>query len=158
MSVRTVILIVALVAARAAAAQDLLSQPLTLADGHVVIGADTSFSVSTQDDELAWFNYTDYEHNTMRLVRLGVTTNIRLNDRVSFLREVRSENSDAIHPYALYARVRPWKDRAIDIQAGPHSAHLRRLCATRVCERQSADRLPAGLSISDLTAARRHPA
>jgi hypothetical protein len=108
----------ALAAAAAASAQDLPSEPLTLANGHVVIGADVSFSASTQDDESAWFNYTDYEHNTMRLMKVGVTTNIRLNDRIAFLAEVRSENGDGIRPYALYARLRPWKGRAIDIQAG----------------------------------------
>ena len=108
----------ALGAARAVVAQDLPTQPLTLAGGRVVIGTDVSFSTSTQDDELAWFNYTDYEHSTMRLMRVGITTNIRINDRVSFLAEVRSENGDGIQPYALYARLRPWKSRAIDIQAG----------------------------------------
>jgi hypothetical protein len=114
----TLVLGLALGAATAADAQDLPSQPLTLANGHVVFGTDLSFSTSTQDDELAWFNYTDYEHNTMRLMRLGVTANIRLNDRVSFLGEVRSENGEAIRPYALYVRLRPWKNRAVDIQAG----------------------------------------
>ena len=105
----TLVLGLALGAATAADAQDLPSQPLTLASGHVVIGTDVSFSTSTQNDESAWFNYTDYEHNTMRLMRLGVTANIRVNDRVSFLAEVRSENGDAIRPYALYVRLRPWK-------------------------------------------------
>ena len=47
-----------------------------------------------------------------------MTTDIHLTDRVSFLGEVRSENGDGIRPYAFYVRVRPWKDRAIDIQAG----------------------------------------
>jgi hypothetical protein len=99
-------------------AQDLPSQPVTLAGGHVVIGADASFSTSTTSDESAWFNFTDYEHNTMRLIRVGMSSTIRVNDRLSFLAELRSENGDGIRPYALYARLRPWKTRAIDIQAG----------------------------------------
>ncbi len=66
----------------------------------------------------AWFNYTDYEHNALRLFRIGVTADVRLTDRVSILTEIRSENGDAVKPYALYVRVRPWRDRPIDIQAG----------------------------------------
>jgi len=99
-------------------AQELPSGPLSLANGRVTFGTDISSSVSTQNDESAWFNYTDYEHNTMRLMRIGVTTDVRVTDRVSFLGEVRSENGDGVHPYALYLRVHPWKGRPIDIQAG----------------------------------------
>lgn len=98
--------------------QDLPSSPVTLANGRIVIGTDLSFSTSTQNDQLAWFNYTDYEHNTMRLVRLGVMTHITITDRISFLGEVRSENGSTIQPYALYVRLRPWKNHAVDIQAG----------------------------------------
>jgi hypothetical protein len=82
------------------------------------VGTDVSVSASTENDVSAWFNYTDYEHNTMRLMRIGVTTDIRVTDRVSFLGEVRSENGERIRPYAVYLRVHPWKNRPIDIQAG----------------------------------------
>ena len=41
-----------------------------------------------------------------------------MNDHVSFLTELRSENGDALKPYALYVRLRPWRSRPIDIQAG----------------------------------------
>ena len=75
--------------------------------------------MTPQDDtDGAWFNYTDYEHNALRLFRVGVTADVRLTDRVSVLTEIRSENGDSIKPYALYVRVRPWRDRPIDIQAG----------------------------------------
>jgi hypothetical protein len=104
--------------ATAAQAQELPSHPLSLANGRVTVGTDVSFSTSTQNDEAAWFNYTDYEHNTMRLMRLGVTTDVRLTDRVSFLGEIRSENGDTIRPYALYLRLKPWKNHPVDIQAG----------------------------------------
>lgn len=102
-----------------ARAQELPSQPLSLANGAIVIGTDIAISATPQDDrEGAWFNYTDYEHNALRLFRAGVNADIRLTDRISVLTEIRSENGDAIKPYALYARVRPWSDRRIDIQAG----------------------------------------
>ena len=108
-----------LCAATAARAQELPSGPVSLANGMVVIGADASISLTPQDDtEGAWFNYTDYEHNSLRLFRLALSADVKLTDRVSILTEIRSENGDAVKPYALYLRVRPWRDRPIDIQAG----------------------------------------
>ena len=102
-----------------ARAQELPSGPVSLAGGMVVIGADVSVAMTPQDDsDGAWFNYTDYEHNALRLFRLGVNADVRITDRLSILTEVRSENGDELKPYALYARVRPWRDRPIDIQAG----------------------------------------
>ena len=85
----------------------------------VVIGTDLSISLTPQDDtDGAWFNYTDYEHNALRLFRVAVNADVRLTDRVSVLTEIRSENGDNVKPYALYVRVRPWRDRPIDIQGG----------------------------------------
>jgi hypothetical protein len=105
--------------AGAASAQDLPSGPITLAGGRVTLGTDVTISASPTDDtDGAWFNYTDYEHNALRLVRLAVTADVRLAERVSVLTEVRSENGDSPAPYALYLRLRPWRDRAFDIQAG----------------------------------------
>src|SRR5262245_44751264 len=88
-------LLIALVAGVApdAAAQELPSGPLSLAGGMVVIGTDLSVSMTPQDDtDGAWFNYTDYEHNALRLFRIGVTADVHLTDRVSILTEIRSEN------------------------------------------------------------------
>lgn len=108
-----------LCAAAAARAQELPSAPVLLANGRVVIGTDLSISLTPQDDtEGAWFNYTDYEHNALRLFRAAVSADVRLTDRLSILTEIRSENGDTPKPYALYVRVRPWRDRPIDIQAG----------------------------------------
>jgi hypothetical protein len=112
-------LLILLGLASAAGAQDLPSGPLSLANGMVVIGTDLSVSMTPQDDtDGAWFNYTDYEHNALRLFRIGLTADFRLTDRISILTEIRSENADQIKPYALYIRLRPWRDRPIDIQAG----------------------------------------
>jgi len=108
-----------LVLAAPLGAQEWPSRPISLASGAVTIGTDISISATPQDDsEGAWFNYTDYEHNALRLFRVGVTADVRVAERVSVLTEVRSENGDAIKPYALYIRVRPWRDRPIDIQGG----------------------------------------
>jgi predicted porin len=47
-----------------------------------------------------------------------VTGLVRLNDRVSFLGELRSGNLRTVEPFALYARVRPFSGRRLDIQIG----------------------------------------
>jgi hypothetical protein len=91
---------------------------MSLAGGRLVVGTDVSLSATPQSDNQAWFDYTDYSHDALRMLRAGITTDLRLNDRVSFLADVRTENGDAIRPYALYVRVRPWTSRAIDLQAG----------------------------------------
>jgi hypothetical protein len=112
-------LVLMLCAASSARAQELPSGPVSLAGGVVVLGADVSASMTPQQDgEGAWFNYTDYEHNALRLFRIGVNADVRITDRVSILTEVRSENGDSIKPYALYARIRPWRERPFDVQAG----------------------------------------
>ena len=99
--------------------QDLPSGPISLANGVVTLGSDISVSMTPQDDtDGAWFNYTDYEHNALRLFRIGVTADVRVTERISMLTEVRSENGNSVKPYALYVRVRPWRDRPIDIQGG----------------------------------------
>jgi hypothetical protein len=112
------LLIVIVLAGAVASAQDLPSGPISLGNGRVTLGADLSISTTPQDDEGAWFNYTGYEHNTLRLLRLGVSADVRVNDRVAVLTEIRSENADSVKPYALYVRIRPWRDRQFDIQAG----------------------------------------
>jgi hypothetical protein len=84
-----------------------------------VVGTDVSIALTPQDDtDGAWFNYTDYEHNALRLFRVAVNADIRVTDQISVLTEIRSENGDGVKPYALYVRVRPWRSRPIDIQAG----------------------------------------
>src|SRR5512132_1085794 len=49
-------------------AQYLRSTPLALAGGRVVIGGDVQASVAPPDNE-SWFNYTDYEHDALRMLR-----------------------------------------------------------------------------------------
>jgi hypothetical protein len=119
-----VVLGVCVIAPQPVRGQELPSGPISLAGGRVALGADLSLSMSTETDEASdpahagWFNYTDYEHSTMRMARIGVTADVRITDRLSFLTEMRSENGDEPRPYALFVRVRPFKSRPFDIQAG----------------------------------------
>jgi hypothetical protein len=101
-----------------AGAQGFPSRPVTLADGRVTLGGDVTVNVSSDDDDPAWFNYTGYEHNALRLLRLGVAADVRLVPQVSILGQLISENRDGPRVHALYVRMRPWADRPFDIQAG----------------------------------------
>jgi hypothetical protein len=98
--------------------QALPSEPVSVGGGRLVVSGQVSASFSSDPDDPGWFNYTDYEHNTLRLIRLGMTAAFKAASRVTVLGEVRTENWDAVQPYALYVRVRPWLSRSIDIQAG----------------------------------------
>jgi hypothetical protein len=104
--------------APSAIAQPLPSAPISLVGGRVTLGGDVSISVSSDDDDPTWFNYTGYEHNALRMIRLGMTADVRLGSRVSVLGQLLTENGDRPRAHALYVRVRPWVDRAVDFQIG----------------------------------------
>ena len=98
------------------AAQSLPSDPVTFGGGRVVLGGDVAVAVAPEDR--GFFNYGDYEQTTLRQFRLGLTGLVRLNDRVSLLGELRSDNLRTLEPFALYARVRPFPGRRLDVQIG----------------------------------------
>jgi hypothetical protein len=91
--------------------------PVELAHGTVTVGGEATITASSRDN-IAFFNFTDYEHNALRMFRISLAGMWRPSTRVSFVTELRSENAERMIPYALYARVRPWKTRPFDIQAG----------------------------------------
>lgn len=119
--------------AAAAPAQTLPSEPVTLAGGRVVLGGDMAASFAPrrlatpgpagadQDADVfdpGFFNYSDYEHSTLRNVRIDVTAAVRATDRISLLGEMRTDNFEHFSPFALYARVRPFPHRRFDLQIG----------------------------------------
>jgi hypothetical protein len=104
-----------------AAAQTLPQETVSLAGGRLTVGGEATATVAPDDD--GQFNYTDYERSALQLLRLGVTASFRPFSRLSFVTELRAEGDTAGGDWtalasAAYVRVRPWKDRAIDIQAG----------------------------------------
>jgi hypothetical protein len=90
--------------------------PVAVADGNITIGGDVSASFGSNDP--GFFDYTDYEHSALRMLRINVSAAIKAGDHFSVLGDLLTENFDSIRPYALYARVRPWTRREIDIQIG----------------------------------------
>jgi hypothetical protein len=109
-----------------AGAQSAPAEPVTFGGGRVTIGGDVSATFSCSDSDIAtsricpddtgFFNYTDYEHSTLRMLRIGFSAAVRATDRLSVLAEVRSEDVGHVQPYALFVRYRLW--RAIDLQVG----------------------------------------
>jgi hypothetical protein len=97
-------------------AQTLPSEPIVFGDGRVTLGGNVSLSVAPEDT--GFFNYTDYEHSTLRMARLALMASVKAGDHLALLAEVRSENGEHPEPYGLYLRIRPWTNRAFDIQIG----------------------------------------
>jgi len=102
-------------------AQTWTDETPTLAGGRVTLGGEVTVTASPEDD--GRFNYTDYERNALQLIRVALTAAVRPVERVTLVTELRAEGDTSggqwtATPYALYVRVRPWRDRPIDIQAG----------------------------------------
>ena len=114
---RAVAVLCALLVANAAYAQYLPSTPLTFASGKVVLSGDVQASIAPRDDE-AWFNYTDYEHNALRMFRWSIAGEWRIASRLALLAEVRGEDAEAPRASAVYLRARPFASVPLDIQAG----------------------------------------
>jgi hypothetical protein len=117
-----VLLVLALAGSSSLGAQE----PLVLGDGRVTLGGDVSATFScaaTTDpgpcgDDTGFFNYSDYEHSTVRMLRLDVNASVRATEQIALLAELRSENGSAPAPYALYLRFRPWRTQPLSIQVG----------------------------------------
>jgi len=103
-------------AAASAGAQTLPSEPLAFGGGRVTVSGDVSASFGTADP--GFFNYTDYEHSALRLMRVDVSAAVKAGPHFTLLGELRSENLGSVRPYALYVRIRPWTARDLDIQVG----------------------------------------
>ena len=98
-------------------AQVLPSGPIETGRGTVTIAGAVDATFGSRDDE-AFFNYTDYEHNALRVARLRVLGEWRIGSRLSVLGEARTENGDGAQLAALYVRWRPWSQRDFDVQIG----------------------------------------
>jgi hypothetical protein len=103
--------------AAAGAAQTLPSTPVSAFDGRLVVGAEVVGTFG-DDDDVAFFNYTDYEHNTLRMFRAALAASWKPASRIDVVGEIRSEDLGQVRPYAAYVRVRPWHGHPFDIQVG----------------------------------------
>ena len=53
-------------------AQPLPEGPIRAFDGRVTVGAEVT-ATAGNGDKIAFFNYTDYEHNALKLMRLSLS-------------------------------------------------------------------------------------
>ena len=104
-------------AAAGVSAQGLPDGPLRSPDGKLLLGGEIVATVGAPDST-AFFNYTDYQHNALRMMRLGLAGQWRPLAPIAFVAEVRSEDLRHVEPHAAYVRLRPWQSRAFDVQAG----------------------------------------
>ena len=97
--------------------QALPEGPIQLFDGKVAVGGEVIATGGNADD-IAFFNYTDYEHNALRMIRFGISGVYRPANWLTLVAEVRSEDLEPPNAYAAYVRLHPWRNHAFDIQAG----------------------------------------
>jgi hypothetical protein len=108
--------------------QSLPSEPLVFAGGRLTVSGDVTGTVSCSaanattptncHEDTGFFNYTDYKHSTLRMLRMDLRAAVRAGDHLSVLADLRTENGSSPRPYGLYVRIRPWTKRALDVQIG----------------------------------------
>lgn len=118
-------LIVASAVAAPAGAQGLPSRPITFGDRVVVSGDLTATMSCAHPDgganctsDTGFFNFSQYDLSTIRMVRAGLSASVRLSERMALLGDLRFENLERPRPYGLYLRVRPWERLPLDVQVG----------------------------------------
>jgi hypothetical protein len=114
--VRLVTLVLCVLVAGDARAQSLPSEPISIADGRVVLSGEFFATLGSADP--GFFDYTDYAYNALRNVRAALSTEVRASSRVQMLAEVRLDHGDRLSAYGLFLRVRPWPARRFDVQIG----------------------------------------
>lgn len=117
MRVLPLLIVLHVLGVAAPAAAQLPDHPISNASGTVAVGAEVSATLSRRDD-LAFFNYTDYDNDALRMARLRLTSEWRPHTQLSLLGEVRVGTNADLEVAALFARWRPVARWRFDIQAG----------------------------------------
>jgi hypothetical protein len=92
------------------------AQPVSLLGGRLLLAGEASGSIAPDDE--GYFNYSDYETNSLRLFRVDLALEATIARFLSLLADARSDNLGRPRLYALYLRVSPWPGRPLDLQAG----------------------------------------
>jgi hypothetical protein len=93
-------------------------EPATAAGHRVQLLAGGELSGTFAHEDRGYFNATDYQHTTLRLLRASLDLELRAGERVALLGEARSENLNTPGVYGIYVRARPIPGRSFDVQAG----------------------------------------
>lgn len=100
----------------AAAAQAITPAATTYDDGPIAVGGDVAVTFGSPDP--GWFDFTDYGASALRQARVSLSGAWRPTARFALLGGVRAQTAMGVDAYGLYARIRPWPTRRIDIQVG----------------------------------------
>ena len=85
--------------------------------GALHVGGELSATIGPHDS-VAFFNYTDYERNSLRLARIRLFAEWRPAPALAAVGELRVEDAVRAEAAAAYLRWRPWRDRDLVVQAG----------------------------------------
>jgi hypothetical protein len=105
------------VLAPAAVAAQTRDQPYPASPRAISVGGELAATIGPHDAD-AFFNYTDYERNALRLVRGRLFGEWRVAAPLSLVGELRTEDASRIEASALYVRWRPWQEHDLVVQAG----------------------------------------
>lgn len=114
---RPVLIVIAAILLAAPAAAQLPDRPISNASGTVTAGAEVSGTLSRRDDT-AFFNYTDYENDALRMARLRLMGEWRPHAQLSFVGEARAGRNPRAEVAALFVRWSPVARWRLDLQAG----------------------------------------
>lgn len=84
--------------------------------GLITVGGELTATYGSEDP--GFFNYATYAYDPLRNVRVVFDASLRPLRQVEVLAQVRTDGISQARMAALYVRVRPWRARDIDLQAG----------------------------------------
>lgn len=113
---RTLCALLLVASGRLAAAQPSEETPRGGLSERVSAGGEVTATFGSADP--GFFNYATYAYDPMRNVRVVVDAAVRASRHLEVLAQLRTDGVTHARLTALYLRVRPWPQRAIDLQAG----------------------------------------
>lgn len=84
--------------------------------GRISVGGELTATYGSEDP--GFFNYATYAYDPLRNVRVVFDASLRPVRQIELLAQVRTDGVSQARMAALYVRVRPWRARDIDLQAG----------------------------------------
>ncbi len=133
----------------AAAAQTLPSGPIRAMDGQLLVSGEVVATMSDTDN-IAFFNYTDYEHNALRLFRVSAVGRVAAGPPARVRRRAADGGSRSPSGVRRLRSLQTVGRQRVRHSGRPDSAVVRRVQPARLHDRQPGDRVPARLSVSDL--------
>ncbi|MEZ5421115.1 MAG: hypothetical protein R2708_27775 [Vicinamibacterales bacterium] len=103
-------------AAAPAAAQAPVGADGAAGPARLSAGGEVTATYGSEDP--GFFNYATYAYDPLRNVRVVLDAAARPLPQVEFLAQVRTDGLSQARVAALYVRVRPWRSRDVDVQAG----------------------------------------